>query len=208
LGILYFFHFSLPITKTIVSFVADITITRYYISVSSIFPAHVSSVGPSVRQRDDDVVVLSFPQHLPLKVQHLVLAAAQRDAHHLIRDLHVAVEEASEGDDGPALLVLDAHVSDDPHHLLHLPVDVFLGAVAPLRRLGAVFGPAVAGVALAEALGHRKLVVEVLAKGVEPLARHVLHGPLLPAPLHIAPRGDLNLGVKDGRLAFSYGALE
>ncbi|TNN34046.1 hypothetical protein EYF80_055789 [Liparis tanakae] len=134
--------------------------------------------------------------HLALEVQHLVLAAAQRDAHHLVRDLHVAVEEASEGDDGPALLVLDAHVSDDPHHLLHLPVDVFLGAVAPLRRLGAVFGPAVAVVALAEALGHGEVVVEVLAEGVEPLARHVLHGPLLPAPLHVAARGDLNLGGK------------
>ncbi len=38
----------------------------------------------SIPQCNDDVIVLSFPQHLPFKVQHLVFAAAQQDAHHLI----------------------------------------------------------------------------------------------------------------------------
>lgn len=125
-----------------------------------------------------------------------MLAAAQRDAHHLVRDLHVAVEEAAEGDDGPPLFVLDAHVSDDPHHLLHLPVDVLLGPVAPLRRLGAVLGSAVALVALAEALGHGEVLVEVLAEGVEPLALHVLLGPLLPASLDVIPGVNLNLEIE------------
>lgn len=153
----------------------------------------------SIPQCDDDIIVLSLPQHLPFKVQHLVLAAAQQDAHHLIRDLHVAVEESPEGDDGPPLVVLVAHVSDDPHHLLHLPVDVLLGSVAPLGRLGALFGSTVAGVALAQPLGHGELIVKLLAEGVELLAFHVLLGPLLPAVFDVTCRGNLYLEVNDGR---------
>lgn len=156
-----------------------------------------TSCPSSVPQRDDDIVVLSFPQHLPVKVQHLVFAAAQQDAHHLIRDLHVAVEDSAEGNDGPPLFILIAHVSDDPHHLLHLPVDVFLGSVAPLCRLGALFGSTVAGLALVQALGHGELVVKLLAEGVELLALDVLLRPLLPAAFDVTRRGNLNLEMND-----------
>lgn len=157
-----------------------------------------TSCPSSVPHCDDDVVVLSLPQHLPFEVHHLVFAAAQQDAHHLVRDLHVAIEESAEGYDGPPLLVLESHVSDDPHHLLHLPVDVFLRPVAPLRRPGPLFGPTVAGVALAEALGHGEIVVELLAEGVELLALHVLLRPLLPAVFDVARSGNLDLQIKDG----------
>lgn len=149
----------------------------------------------SVPQRNDDIVILSFPQHLPLKVQHLVFAAAQQNAHHFVRDLHVAVKEAAEGNDGPALFVLESHVSDNPHHLLHLPVYVFLGPVTPLGRLGAVFGSTVARVTFAEALSHGVVVVELLAEGVELLALHMLHGPLLPAAFDVIHSGNLDLQI-------------
>lgn len=156
-----------------------------------------TSCPSSVPQCDDDIIVLSFPQHLPFKVQHLVFAAAQQDADHLIRDLHVAVKDSAEGNDGPPLFILIAHVSDDPHHLLHLPVDVFLGSVAPLCRLGALFGSTVARLALAQALGHGVLVVKLLTEGVELLALDVLLRPLLPAAFDVTCRGNLNLEIND-----------
>lgn len=154
----------------------------------------------SVSQGDDDVIVAPLPQHLPLKVQHLVLAAAEQDSHHFVRDLHVALEQPPERDAAPALPVLVGHVSDDPHHLLHLPVDVFLGPVAPLGRLGALFGSTVAGVAFAQALGHGEVVVELFAERVELLVLDVLLGPLLPAALDVIATGNLNL-QRDDRLA-------
>ena len=77
-------------------------------------------------------------------------------------------------------------------------MDVFLRPVAPLRRPGPLFGPTVAGVALAEALGHGELVVELLAEGVELLALNVLLGPLLPAAFDVARGGNLDLQIKDG----------
>lgn len=77
-------------------------------------------------------------------------------------------------------------------------MDVFLGPVAPLGRLGALFGSTVAGVALAEALGHRVLMVELLAEGVELLALDVLLGPLLPTVFDVSRSGNLNLEIDDG----------
>lgn len=157
----------------------------------TIFP--LVSCPSSVSQSDDDVIVAPLPQHLPLKVQHPVFAAAQQDAHHLVRDLHVALEEPPERHAGPPLPVPVAHVSDDPHHLLHLPVDVFVGSVAPLRCLGALPGSAVSGVPFAEALGHGVLVIELLAEGVELLVLDVLRRPLLPAALDVMGASDLDL---------------
>lgn len=38
----------------------------------------------SVSQSDDNMIITSLPQHLPLKVQHGVFAAAQQDPHHFV----------------------------------------------------------------------------------------------------------------------------
>lgn len=76
-------------------------------------------------------------------------------------------------------------------------MDVFLGPVAPLSGHGALFGAAVAGVALAQALGHGVLVVKVFTERVELLVLNVLLGPLLPAAPDVVGIGNCDLETDD-----------
>ena len=102
-----------------------------------------------------------------------MLATAQQDAHDLVRDLDVAVEQPAKADVEAPVFVRHLHVPDDEAHLLHLLVDMLVSTIAALGRLGAILGTAVSCVTLLQTAGHGVVVVEFLAERVQLLARHV-----------------------------------
>lgn len=154
------------------------------------FPALLEGAGASTshQQRDDHSIVLALPQHLPLERHLAVFPGPHQDPHHLIGDPDVSVEQPSESDAGLPVRVRVGHGPDDEAHVVDLAVDVLLGALGPLGRLGSVLGASVAFLALLQAQRHGIVVVKVLAERVQFLVDRVLRGPVLPAALQVPHR--------------------
>lgn len=141
------------------------------------------------------MVVPALPQHLALEVHQPVLPGAHEDAHYLVRDADVPVEELPERHLDLAVAAAAGHGADDEAHVRDLPVDVLLGPPGPLGRLGPLLGTPVAVVPLVQAAGHGQLVVKLLAEGVQLLGLYVLVSPLLPPPFQVVHLAVFPLGL-------------
>ncbi|TRY55260.1 hypothetical protein DNTS_015740 [Danionella cerebrum] len=145
------------------------------------------------KSRDYDIIILSLPEHLALKVHHLVFATTQQNPDNFIRYFNISVKEATEGDVDLSLFISLPHVPYDEAHLIHFPVDVLLSPVGTLGRFGTFFGSSVPCVALVESNGHGVIVVELFTEGVELLALYVIFSKALPAAPQVTHCGHFDL---------------
>lgn len=157
------------------------------------FPALLEGAGvrTSHQQGDDHSIVLALPEHLPLERHLAVFPGPHQDPHHLIGDPDVPVEQLSEGDAGLPVGVRVGHGPDHEAHVVDLAVDVLLGALGPLGRLGSVLGAPVTLLALLQAQRLGIVVVKVLTERVQFLVDRVIRGPVLPAALQVSHRAVL-----------------
>lgn len=141
------------------------------------------------------MVILPLPQHLPLKVNQLLLPRSQKDPHQFVRDSHVMLKEFPKFDSDHFSSIFLSEFSDVYHHLtqlLNLSADVCVSILAPLLCHGALQGPPIL---ILPSLGDLHTDSGVLTEGVVLLIFAVCAGPLLPVLLHAFYRNNAHCSV-------------